>query len=226
MASSLHNLFQAIASARDQRELQLAVIDTVAEHFGVQASGIYLLNDPSQSAEVEVQGIPDVCVERNPILHYVAERHAPAHEGLVLPPGDWKNFCSRHDHEHVMTGPIVSDGRLVGTVNFTRISGTPGFDANDLADLSALCLHLSAKFATLGTRSARFNSPLASRLTPRELEIAELVAQGLTNVEIGAALWIKPDSVKQALKRMFRKLDVSTRAQLVAQLQDVLGSDR
>ncbi|MBD0302518.1 MAG: LuxR family transcriptional regulator, partial [Tolypothrix sp. T3-bin4] len=83
MASSLHKLFQAIASARDQRELQLAVIDTVAEHFGVQASGIYLLNDQSRLAEVDVQGIPDVCVERNPILHYVAERHAPAHEGLV-----------------------------------------------------------------------------------------------------------------------------------------------
>ena len=227
MASSLHSLFQAIASVRDQRELQLAVTDTVGEYFGVQRSGIYLLNDLSQSAEVDVQGIPDVCVEHNPILRYVAERHAPAHEGLVLPPGDWKQICSRHDHEHVMTGPIVSGGRLVGTVNFTRIIGTPAFDANDLADLSALCLHLSASFASLQMRSSpRFNSPLASRLTPRELEIAELVAQGLTNTEIGAALWIKPDSVKQALKRMFRKLDVSTRAQLVAQLQDVLGAGR
>jgi DNA-binding CsgD family transcriptional regulator len=85
-------------------------------------------------------------------------------------------------------------------------------------------LHLSAKFATLQTQPTRLTSPLASRLTPRELEIAELVAQGLTNVEIGAALWIQPNSVKQALKRMFRKLEVSTRAQLVAQLQSVLCS--
>ncbi len=223
MAHSLHELFHAIASARDERELQLAVMDTVEKYFGVQRSGIYLLNDSSRSAEVEVPGIPDVCVGHNPVLRYVAERHVPAHEGLVLPPGSWKDFCPRHDHEHVMTGPIVSDGRLVGTVNFTRTIGNPAFDANDLADLSALCLHLSAKFATLQkTQQTKFNSPLTSRLTPRELEIAELVAQGLTNAEIGAALWIQPDSVKQALKRMFRKLDVSTRAQMVAQLQDVI----
>jgi DNA-binding CsgD family transcriptional regulator len=41
---------------------------------------------------------------------------------------------------------------------------------------------------------------------------------GRTNAEIGAELWITENSVKQALKRMFRKLDVSSRAQMVAQL--------
>jgi DNA-binding CsgD family transcriptional regulator len=56
------------------------------------------------------------------------------------------------------------------------------------------------------------------RLTPREIQIAELVAQGLTNAQIGATLWITENSVKQALKRMFRKLEVSSRAQMVAQL--------
>jgi DNA-binding CsgD family transcriptional regulator len=223
MAHSLHTLFHAIASARNEGELQLAIVDTVGEYFGVERSGIYLLNDQSRLTEVDNGSIPDVCLERNPILHYVEERHVPAHEQLVLPPGSWKDFCPRHDHEHVMTGPIVSDGRLVGTINFTRVKGTPAFDANNLADLSALCLHLSAKFATLQTKPTLFNSPLASRLTPRELEIAGLVAQGLTNTEIGATLWIQPDSVKQALKRMFRKLEVSTRAQMVARLQDVLG---
>jgi DNA-binding CsgD family transcriptional regulator len=224
MTSSLHGLFQAIASVRNERELQAAIVDQVGAHFGVQRSGIYLLDNPSTSEAV--QGIPDACVECNPILHYVVERHVPAHEGLVLPSGDWKAICPRHDHEHVMTGPIVSEGRLVGTVNFTRNQGTPAFNANDLADLSALCLHLSAKFATLQSQSPPFNSPLTSRLTPRELEIAALVAQGQTNSEIGAALWIKPDSVKQALKRIFRKLEVSTRAQMVARLQLAASSER
>ena len=222
MAQSLHELFHAIASVRDERELRLAVMDQVGAHFSVQHSGIYLLNSPS-TTNIQVRGIPDVCVEQNPVLHYVVERHVPAHEGLVLPSGSWKDFCPRHDHEHVMTGPIVSEGRLVGTINFTRLKGTSAFNGNDLADLSALCLHLSAKFATLRAKPTLFNTPLANRLTPREIEIAELVAQGLTNAEIGATLWIQPDSVKQALKRMFRKLDVSTRAQMVARLQDVLG---
>lgn len=54
------------------------------------------------------------------------------------------------------------------------------------------------------------------RLTSRELQIADLVAKGPTNAEIGAALWITENSVKQALKRMFRKLEVSSRAEMVA----------
>jgi DNA-binding CsgD family transcriptional regulator len=60
---------------------------------------------------------------------------------------------------------------------------------------------------------------LANRLTKRETQIAKLVAQGLTNAEIGAELWITPNSVKQALKRMFLKLNVSSRVEMVAQLQ-------
>ena len=63
------------------------------------------------------------------------------------------------------------------------------------------------------------HQPLKSdRLTSREVQIAELVAQGRTNAEIGAELWITENSVKQALKRMFRKLKVSSRAEMVAQL--------
>jgi DNA-binding CsgD family transcriptional regulator len=60
-------------------------------------------------------------------------------------------------------------------------------------------------------------------LTPREIQIAELVARGLTNKEIGTQLWITQNSVKQALKRMFRKLEVSSRTEMVSKLQDILN---
>ncbi|NET09313.1 MAG: helix-turn-helix transcriptional regulator, partial [Symploca sp. SIO2B6] len=45
-----------------------------------------------------------------------------------------------------------------------------------------------------------------------------LVALGYTNAEIGKELWITENSVKQALKRMFRKLNVSSRTKMVTQL--------
>jgi DNA-binding CsgD family transcriptional regulator len=222
MPNSLHAVFHAIANIHNEQDLRLALADIVGEHFGVQHWGIYLLNDEPTS-KTDYQGIPPVCIENNPVGQYVVERHAPAHEQLILSPGDWKHFCSRHDHEHVMTGPIVCDGRLVGTLNFARDRGNPAFNGNDLADLSALCIHLSTKLATLRATPPKIsNSLLASPLTPRELEIAELVAQGLTNAEIGEKLWITQNSVKQALKRMFRKLGVSARAEMVARLQDVL----
>jgi len=223
MPNSLHSVFHAIANAQNEQELKLAVMDTVGEHFGVQRWGIYLFDDQSTPKD-GIQDIPNVCIESNPIGRYVVERHAPTHEQLILSPTSWKQLCPRQDHEHVMTGPIICDGRLIGTLNLARFSGNPAFDANDLADLSALCLHLSAKLATLRTKPVTFNSQLANSLTPRELEIAELVAQGLTNGEIGAKLWISQNSVKQALKRMFRKLEVSARAEMVAKLQEVLSS--
>lgn len=238
MANSLHRLFHAIAQARAQRELQLAYMDGVAEHFGVQRWGIYLLDEQSRLAQVAVHGVPDIFVELyeevgravDPVMRYVVERHAPAHEELVLPPGGWKqcdlyrHCCSHYDHEHIMTGPIVGNAKLIGTIHFARVSGTPAFNSEDLADLSALCLHISACLATLRTQPTKLASSLATHLTPRELQIVELVAQGLSNAEIGKELWITENSVKQALKRIFRKLEVSSRTQMIARLQDSLGT--
>jgi DNA-binding NarL/FixJ family response regulator len=62
---------------------------------------------------------------------------------------------------------------------------------------------------------------IVQRLTSREIQIAMLVARGLTNTEIGTELWITQNSVKQALKRMFRKLEVSARTEMVARLRDL-----
>ena len=39
-----------------------------------------------------------------------------------------------------------------------------------------------------------------------------------TNAEIGKQLWITENLVKQALKRMFRKLKVASRAEMIAKL--------
>ncbi|UKO99175.1 LuxR C-terminal-related transcriptional regulator [Nostoc sp. UHCC 0870] len=221
MPISLHDVFHAIANIRNEQELKQTLMDKIGAYFGVQRWGIHLIDSKSTS-DTDAQTIPSVCLESNPIGRYVVERHAPTHEQLLLTPEDWKDVCPRHDHGHVMTGPIVCDGHLVGTLNFTRDKGNPPFNANDLADLSALCIHLSAKLATLRTTPKSFPSPLPNPLTPRELQIAELVAQGLTNAEIAQRLWITQNSVKQALKRMFRKLGVSARAEMVARLQDLL----
>ncbi len=100
--------------------------------------------------------------------------------------GGW--ICPRADHWHVMAGPIVSSGQLVGAVCFTREQVMPAFDAQNLADLSALCLHLSTWTATV--RSQPPQRLKTDCLTAREVQIAQLVAQGRTNAEIGVELWI------------------------------------
>ena len=115
-----------------------------------------------------------------------------------------------------MAGSIVSKGQLVGCVGFTREQSMPAFNDQHLTDLRALCLHLSTWTAMI--RSQLLQQLKTDCLTARELQIAQLVAQGRTNSEIGIELWITENSVKQALKRMFRKLEVSSRAEMTAQL--------
>lgn len=210
-------------------------MDRVGEDFGVQRWGIYLLDGENGLASVDTQGVSDTFVEKyqkvgkavDPVLQYVVRYHAPAHEELVLPQGTWKqsqlyqSCCSQYDHEHIMTGPIVGSGRLIGTVNFARVSD-PAFSQTDLASLGALCTHFSTRLAELRRPASVAANPFLQRLTPREVQIANLVAKGLTNAEIGAELWITRNTVKQALKRMFRKLEVSTRTEMVAKLRDLL----
>lgn len=65
---------------------------------------------------------------------------------------------------------------------------------------------------------------LRAMLSAREREVAELVARGLTTGEMSRELFISQNTVKQHLKRMFQKLEVHNRAQLVAALWSPEGS--
>ena len=115
---------------------------------------------------------------------------------------------------------MVGRGQLVGTIHFARVGETPAFSAMDLANLGAVCSHVSACLAELRRSPSSPSNSLTERLTPRERQIANLVARGLTNAEIGAELWITQNLAKQALKRMFRKLEVTARTEMVAKLRN------
>ena len=68
--------------------------------------------------------------------------------------------------------------------------------------------------ATGGQASGRRAQAAAEQLTPHELQIAVLVAQGMTNREAAAALFLSPKTIEYHLGQIYRKLDVRGRAQL------------
>ena len=54
-----------------------------------------------------------------------------------------------------------------------------------------------------------------TRLTRREREVLALVAEGMTNAEIGARLWITAGTVRRHLENAYSKLEVDTRTAAV-----------
>ncbi|MCK9248168.1 MAG: LuxR C-terminal-related transcriptional regulator [Solirubrobacteraceae bacterium] len=58
----------------------------------------------------------------------------------------------------------------------------------------------------------------ADILTPRESEVADLIAQGCSNREIAERLVLSPETVKHHVRGLLRKLNATNRAEAVARL--------
>jgi DNA-binding NarL/FixJ family response regulator len=56
----------------------------------------------------------------------------------------------------------------------------------------------------------------ATKLTQRERDVLRLLADGLTNEEIGKRLFISPETVRTHVRKAMGKLDADTRTQAVA----------
>ena len=218
MTHYLKTLFIAIAKTQSELEFQQTVISKIGEYFAAKRYRLVLLDSLPQIVKRSKFFQLALSLDYNPVLRYLVEHHVPVHEEVLLTAEKWRKICPRFDHGHVMVGPIVDNGNLIGGLALTRDRDDDAFNNQNILELSALCLHISTQLTKIKSQQIKFNQDSLKQITSRESEIAQLVAQGLTNAEIGKTLWITENSVKQALKRMFRKLQVSSRAEMVAKL--------
>ncbi|MGH2788853.1 MAG: helix-turn-helix transcriptional regulator [Actinomycetota bacterium] len=87
-------------------------------------------------------------------------------------------------------------------VTFERLGASPWADRTREA------------LADIGGRARRRVVPIGQRLTHQELQIARLVAQGRTNKETAAALFVSPKTVEAHLGSIYRKLEIRSRTDL------------
>jgi LuxR family maltose regulon positive regulatory protein len=64
-------------------------------------------------------------------------------------------------------------------------------------------------------------SHLVESLTPREMDVLRLLAEGLSNREIAARLYLSPNTLRVYTTNLYAKLDVHTRARAVRRAQEL-----
>jgi DNA-binding CsgD family transcriptional regulator len=72
-----------------------------------------------------------------------------------------------------------------------------------------------AELRATGETARRRDPSTLDQLTPQELQIAGLVAAGLTNRQIAAQLYLSPRTIDYHLRKVFSKLGLSSRTELV-----------
>jgi len=74
------------------------------------------------------------------------------------------------------------------------------------------------ELVTAGARPRRDPTESRSNLTPSELRVARLAAEGMTNREIAQALFVTENTIETHLRSVFRKLGIHSRSQIARAL--------
>ncbi|MGN6317757.1 response regulator transcription factor, partial [Trinickia sp.] len=138
----------------------------------------------------------------------------------------WQRFLRPHRVVDVMEVLLRADGDVAGAFSLLRFEPESPFSRAEVESANALAPLLEVALASRLSRESALSMPQAgleaadraARLTHREQQVARLVRNGLSNKQIARDLALAQPTVKTHLLRMFRKLGVSSRTELVGVL--------
>ena len=116
---------------------------------------------------------------------------------------------------HLLYGEwLRRERRRIGAREQLRIA----FDAFSSMGAEAFARRAERELLATGERARKRTVETRGQLTPQEAQISRLVAEGQTNRQIAALLFISPSTVEYHLRKVFRKLGVKSRTQLARRL--------
>ena len=138
---------------------------------------------------------------------------------LAMPPLDGLECIERLREEHPELSVIVlSASDDPRDIDGALRRGARGYvvklvDPTDLPAVIRQVVEGSAFVVPRATENAAASALAKAGLSDRELAVLIELAQGLTNREIGARLWVSEQTVKFHLRNVYRKLGVSSRTE-------------
>lgn len=184
---------------------QMACSEGLLEIYGIGAEDFDASYKPGGSRYVHPDDRALVEAEMNEAV--AAGTPVDFEYRVIRPDGHIRRLHSRAE----LT--VDSDGRPL------RLTGT----VQDVTELRAAAEALHQTASDLGRRAAALQGPRASRaadlttlLTPRQVEILALVADGLSNAQIASRLYLSESTVKWHVRKILRGLGVANRAQAVS----------
>lgn len=120
-----------------------------------------------------------------------------------------------------------ADRGTIDRVKQTRPAGylLKPFEENDLLTSLEIAVfnHMNSKKKTSSELTIEFiNRHIPTPLTEREFEILNLVKQGQTNKAIGEELFLSVNTIKTHLQRLYDKLDVKNRTEIMFKLMSIM----
>jgi DNA-binding CsgD family transcriptional regulator len=172
----------------------------------------------------DIQDYVDYWRPQGKLFQAVLARAVPVHNWQVYGEDHWQRhpiwtkYLKHLQIYQAMVAPLFGpQGHLIGTLHLARRAHEPRFGTPELELASALTGFSSTTLSRVAT-TGLVQDHAPGRLARRELQVARLAASGRNNAEIAKELGIARETVKQALGRVYSKLDVSGRAQMAATL--------
>ena len=77
-----------------------------------------------------------------------------------------------------------------------------------------LATRAAGELRASGSTARKRDPSTLTKLTPMELQVAQLVTDGMSNKEVAAQCWVSPRTVEFQLRNLFTKTGVSSRGEL------------